>query len=1057
MKLFTILVLILVIYPILSPAQSNKKGDRIIRNYAHQHTVSSSQQYFMTTQDHRGVMYLANIENLAEFDGTEWRAIRGFHFPSCIACDPETGIVYASSSEDFGYLAADEKGMTVFRSLIPTLSKDAIFDADYKIEFYGDKVFFIGRRSVIEYNKTTKVSEVWNNSTFANTLFEGTIYGTKEGGNYVYIETKDTTIQTNIELNDYEILMNAHRLNNHEILATLSEDIKVLNTNTNTSRVISLGDFSEKIGYSGQLDKITPINDNLLAISTRGATPVAAFALVDTLLNVKEYIGSKTGLRENFSAFSFYNPADGLLWSNDWGVSTINMRTPLRIMGRSADYQGVISALYSDGERLYCGTSNGLYERSIDKDGYYSFHRVETSDYTGTVYTLNGYTNPYTGKKGVLAGTDGGLFVVEEGKSHNINRYVTFGCIQSSSSPTRLYSFMSNEVKIGTIKPNLSVTSVNKVKLPVATNISEIAEYNGRIWCATYENDMYSIDLTTLEVASYEKKEMDPRILGSIPAFTDFNNIVGIDANYEFTDTLATDMGLVSPYNTYNNGFFVSSISEKRSYLGFVIPNNNDSSRWKFHKVPDQELCDISATYFYLDKENNTLYFSADNTIYSYEIDNDFNTKANELSQYDYNALVREVRAKDTLIFAGNFMDQNGVFTLKQPKDMIPTFKYEDADLAFSYSATCYEKEENTLFSYFLEGYSENWSDWSTTKIINFTNLREGKYTFKVKANNIYNKESSIGEYSFIVSPPYYRSFWAYILYVALLAGIIYISIKLYSKKLKRENEMLERIVDERTKTIRKRDDEILSNINYASYIQHAALTPKDKISIIFPEHFIMYRPHTIVSGDFYMVTSFGTKKICIVGDCTGHGVSGGFLSMLGMAFFRQIVSVTQKPSEILQEMRTHIIENLHQNGETAKNQDGMDASVYVIDSTTNELEFAGANSRLVIIHNGELIELKGDKMPVSTHFVHGQDDEYTNNTFELSNGDMVYTFSDGYIDQFGGKDNKKFKMSRFRELLLSVHSLPLEKQSEIINKTFDEYKGDNPQTDDVVVMGVRV
>lgn len=1057
---FTIVIIILfTLFCSDSLSQYNKYGSRFVRSYSFSREDFEHRQFVMATQDHRGIMYFANIIKLAEYDGYEWRIIEGIDLPQSVATDPYDGRVYAASNSDFGYVSTDASGKSVFFSLLNTLPENSDIGLGFKIEFTEESVFFIGVACVIEYNKTTKTSVQWNINTVAPDLFEGKIYGTLRS-NCICQEERDTFYQTPIKTDrPGDILLEMFRWNKDEILLTLGTSLQLYNEKTHTQKDVTIGDYSKNVGEAGQLDKVIPINDNLYAISTRGAITLGAYAFVDSSLNVVDYIGAQTGLNENFASSSFLSQNDGLLWTTDFGVSNINTRSPLRVLNKASDIQGSFTALVYNGGTLYGATTDGLHQRILDSNGFYKFRKLPHEYTSGAIYGLTKFNNPYTGEKSVLAFADGGIFTSSHGRVIRLDsKYKNHG-LQSPLDPTIIYSNSENVIMATKVMPDNTLKGIKEYKLPNSAILSDYQFIGEDLWCITYDYDVYRINIKTSEVNAYKHEEDDKAymIKGKPVIFTADGKIVRLSDNLQFTDTIATPLNNNNGelLEGYGDGYLVFNYSRG---LGFLAPTEADNSEFEYLDIPDVELLNLTTPSRAVDEADSTIYFTEDKTVYTYRVDPEFNILRTDIKKkhYTFNALIRSVNIKDSLLFAGNHIDKDSLFTLSQQKNAIPTIAHSMADLTFGFAATCYEQENKTQFSFFLDGVSESWSEWSTNHTTNFTNLFEGKYTFRVKARNVYGTESSIGEYSFIILPPFYRTIWAYILYVIILSLIVYEAMIIYGKKLKRENELLEEMVEERTQMIRKRDEEILSNINYASYIQHAALTPKDQISIIFPEHFIMYRPHSIVSGDFYLVTSFGTKKICIVADCTGHGVSGGFLSMLGMAFFKQIVSTTQTPSDILFEMRKHIIENLHQGSESVNSQDGMDASVYVIDSTTNRLEFAGANSRLVIIHNGELVELKGDKMPVSTHFAHNED-KYTDSVFDLTPGDMVYTFSDGYIDQFGGDDNKKFKMSRFRDLLISIANLPIHKQSAIINETFDKFKGDHPQTDDVVVMGVRV
>jgi len=271
----------------------------------------------------------------------------------------------------------------------------------------------------------------------------------------------------------------------------------------------------------------------------------------------------------------------------------------------------------------------------------------------------------------------------------------------------------------------------------------------------------------------------------------------------------------------------------------------------------------------------------------------------------------------------------------------------------------------------------------------------------------------------------------------------------------------------------------LTDSINYAARIQKAVLPSPDYITAFFKECFIMFRPKDIVSGDFYWATRIKHYLVVAVADCTGHGVPGAFLSMLGISFLNEIVrkeEVTQA-SHVLNELRDNVVRSLGQRGDIGEQKDGMDITICVIDTQTNVLQFAGANNPLYIITSNArnltgfenlsgldgFYEVKPDKMPVA---IYSKFDEFTNHEIQLKKSDCLYLFSDGLPDQFGGPKGKKFKYKHFKEILAKNSSLPMYAQKNILEKTLDEWQHyrDNDkeethheQLDDITVLGIRI
>jgi serine phosphatase RsbU (regulator of sigma subunit)/Tfp pilus assembly protein PilF len=249
---------------------------------------------------------------------------------------------------------------------------------------------------------------------------------------------------------------------------------------------------------------------------------------------------------------------------------------------------------------------------------------------------------------------------------------------------------------------------------------------------------------------------------------------------------------------------------------------------------------------------------------------------------------------------------------------------------------------------------------------------------------------------------------------------------------------------------------EITDSIHYASRIQNALLPP-EKLLGKLSDHFILYKPRDIVSGDYYWMTQKDGKTVILAADCTGHGVPGAFMSMLGISFMNEIVNKSDmtQPNEILNKLRDNVVNSLHQTGEEGEAQDGMDLALCVINNDKSKLQYSGAYNPLFLIRDDELIEYKPDKMPIGIY--KEKQDSFTNHEIDIREEDALYMFSDGYVDQFGGPGAKKFMAKRFKELLLSIYKKPMTEQKNILDTTLEEWKGGIDQIDDILVMGIRI
>jgi serine phosphatase RsbU (regulator of sigma subunit) len=290
------------------------------------------------------------------------------------------------------------------------------------------------------------------------------------------------------------------------------------------------------------------------------------------------------------------------------------------------------------------------------------------------------------------------------------------------------------------------------------------------------------------------------------------------------------------------------------------------------------------------------------------------------------------------------------------------------------------------------------------------------------------------------------------------IVSFLIVLIKQFNAK-KKANIVLAQInkeLETKNNLITHQKKEITDSIMYARRIQSAILPPEELLEKELPEHFILYMPRDIVSGDFYWVSERGDKIYVVTADCTGHGVPGAFMSMLGTSLLNQII--TNNPNmpvnEVLDDLRDQLIKSLHQTGKVGENKDGIDLVLYTINKTDLSLSFAGANNPLIIIRNAELIELKPDKMPIG---IHDKNEHFSQQNFQLQKGDCLYSFSDGYADQCGGEKGKKFMIKKLKQLLLEVSVKPIIEQHKLLDETIKKWMEGIEQVDDILVIGVRV
>jgi len=470
------------------------------------------------------------------------------------------------------------------------------------------------------------------------------------------------------------------------------------------------------------------------------------------------------------------------------------------------------------------------------------------------------------------------------------------------------------------------------------------------------------------------------------------------------------------------------------------------------------------------------------------------------------------IKAKSTLNYAPvcyiekMFLNGERIFA-----ESSRAFSYKENNFVFEISALSFSDETSVEYEYYLRGKGNQYSIYYRGEEYraNYNNLPSGKYEFIYKAKGKNNIWGYAEKYEFSIHKAWYKTLVFRITVILLLLSLGYLfyiirlnTVRVQKKRLEQQvrertheleeankeietkrseiENQLEEIETQRDQIAVQRDlvikqkEAITDSITYAQRIQSAILPSQTAIENFFSDHFIIYQPRDIVSGDFYWFKEMNNSMVIVGADCTGHGIPGAFMSMLGVTLLNEVgENLMGKPSEILELLRLKVKEILAQEGKIGDQKDGMEMAFVLIDKGKGQLQFAGANYPLYLIRKkadiggGELepyltlesnqyqlFELKGDKQPIGVHW---EETGFTNHVIKPQENDSIYIFSDGIVDQFGGENRKKYKAVNFKKLLLSLQEESMDKQKQIIKDTFDTWRGNREQIDDVSVIGVRI
>lgn len=440
-----------------------------------------------------------------------------------------------------------------------------------------------------------------------------------------------------------------------------------------------------------------------------------------------------------------------------------------------------------------------------------------------------------------------------------------------------------------------------------------------------------------------------------------------------------------------------------------------------------------------------------------------FNIRARTSMLFYPECSLESVEVNDQLIAP----EQNGVF------------RYNENNFVFEIAALSFTNENSIEYEFYLRGDANNFSSYQKGKEYRagFTNVPPGNYEFMYRAKGSNEIWSYTNNYKFTILKAWYQTWIFRTAAVLITMLLIWLAYKWRVKTIEQQKRKLEKLVHIRTKELEaanekienqlelveeQRDQiseqkkDITDSIYYAENIQRSLLPSEETLGSTFSEYFVLFKPRDIISGDFYWVKETESKIYLIAADCTGHGVPGALMSMLGISFLNEIVNKYKniEVDEMLNQLRSYIIKALNQDDRDSESRDGMDISLVSIERNSNSLCFSGANNPLYFLRDNELTEVKGDKMPI------GKDEvmlPFTKHEISTRQGDLFYMFSDGYPDQFGGPKDKKFKYPRFKRILKDISVKPMNEQRDILDRKIEEWKGDNEQTDDIIVLGFRL
>ncbi|MCK6639691.1 MAG: SpoIIE family protein phosphatase [Bacteroidia bacterium] len=1063
-KFLTVLIFLFTCHTI-----SAQKSPYYIRNFKSSEYHGFNQTW-QCVQDSSGLIYIASTSAIYIYDGIRWYNVpvkRGAATRQ-LQLDANTGVIYVGSVADFGCIERDAQGMFVYRSFVDQLSEEQkVFTDVWESYQIGSKIYFESseRIFIIENKKVIGTIEPDKDHSFA------LMFGV---GNRLFVKERKVGLMEIVN-DKLQLVPNSEFIGEERLLGILQFTSDTLLLLTGDNGLFKMGGAEtsnptfrqyhvpgDTILNSGTVLGCEWINEDEFGVYSR-----IGFAIYDRSFRLKAFFNRKTGLSNETITEMFVDREKNIWLAHNDGCSMICYDVPAVTYSGETGLTGTLEVAVFSNDTMYVGTSEGLYMK-IGKSipgAPITFRKLNIPQ--NEVWDIKPYGSH------LLISSSMGLF------DYNIKTNLS----------TPITSWYTNETQW---------IDTGKICITAEKGGISVLKNENNTWHSVFTYELPGIEL--LRMSTVIKSANG---IVTLSAFTRFKTILQINLGindsvfsyreYDADNGLATDDYF--PVAVGDSVYYVSYFDTYRYIPALDVSDSSDCFRIApdIHRKIKTGQLKISTNGFnfrmFTEEEGNkhTVFFgwnrdfvypipvllgelfAGENIQFAIGTPDSILWIMNQqdLVQYDLRNKIDTAVRFNSIITGVKFSGD----TIQRyfPSSGL-TVPYENNSVKFNFAAPYFTYNTPVQFQYMLEGFDTSWSEPSGVAWKEYTNLHEGTYTFVVRGFNSFGMKSTESRYSFTILAPWYRTGWAYTGYGIGFILTLMMTVRLSAKRLRKQKEKLEEVVQIRTKEVvdqkqqiekQKADLEeaytgIQDSIQYAKRIQNAILPEESYIRSVLTEYFILFEPRDIVSGDFYWITEKQGLKFVACVDCTGHGVPGALMSMIGNTLLNQILiekNITD-PGQILNHLHEGVRQALKQDvgGDT---RDGMDISLVVIDPENNSLTYAGANRNLWIIRNKELIETKADKFAIAG----SQQEErrqFTSHRIPLLKGDMIYMTTDGYADQFGGPKGKKFMVRKLQELLLVHSDSPVIVQREKLFEAFRDWKGSLEQVDDVLVIGIK-
>ncbi len=818
-------IIYLFILASLGAQESGTAEKYFLKNYSPNEYKAHMQNWY-GIKDNRGILYFANGDGLMEYDGIEWRVfpLRDKNTPRCLVMD-STGRIFVGSDREFGYFELDKNGDWIYNSLSKLLPPENLkYKTILDVYLVKNYVYFTAYENIFQVSLknesfTRANIKVWQTeSTFYKSFVFNDkfyIYQNKVGlctiKNDSIILAKEgekfkEPFTYSLILDKEKILIGQSLDNSIYYFPESNKPIEKANFKISNS-IKNKQIWDAKVLSSGDIGFILTSN-GLIILSKEG--------------QIQKVVNETNGLR-NDKIRHFTEDQQGNLWlALNNGITKLENSSPISFFDKESGLIGTPEDLIYHNKTLYIATHKGIQ--------YFQNNNLKSiPDYDKQVWCLLSFSDPNNAKnKSLLVGLRDGVFEINNlelgEKIQNTYNSSVFCLKESQIHPSRVYVGYSRA--LGAIEyRNNRWESLGWVE-GITENVRSIVELkNGEIWLGTFRDGIVRIipsenTLNPKEIVRYTTAHGLPSLKNlnvfefnnslvfgtekGLYVFNSNNNTFEPNQNYNLN--FIGEKEVFSFIETSNGDIITSGLNNSKGEIGIAYKNSDNTFSWyptPFYRIPEMM---ILALY---PQNDSTIWFGGSEGLFKY-------TKSDpSLLTKKYYSFIRRVKLNnDSIIHEGNYVSKkNNIFhsVVEQPEDRIPTIKYQYNSIYFKCSSVSYFKSDENRYMFYLDGYDNDWSSPSTVFRKNYTNLKEGRYTFQVKSINIYGIESEIASYKFVIQPPWHRTIIAYISYLIIGIFILWIIIALNTRILKKENVKLENIIQERTREIAEQNEEIIA------------------------------------------------------------------------------------------------------------------------------------------------------------------------------------------------------------------------------------------------------